>query len=819
MSPKARNSEVSAIDVVFSRAINVATFDLSDIRLQRNGGPNLVDSSVGIVQLSETTFRIVGLAGLTTPEGSYALTVEATGVEDTEANAGTGSRTETWTSDITAPSIVNLESVSTNPRNVVVPTLDVTFSEPINSATFDWQDVSLTRDGGANLASSAMTVSKLNDTTYRIANFTWVIGNEGQYQLSVNAAGIADLAGNAGVGTASRSWVMDTTVPEAPANLAIVPDTGASATDGLCNTNNLVFQGSVRETNLSVRLLDVTTGADLGEAIVTGTNFTRSLQFTDGGGHRIRVRAIDNAANVSAESVFDIFVDLSRPTVTLEPISPNPRATVVSNVVVRFSEAIDGSTFDWSDMSLVHSGDLTNRLTSDKVAIEMLASNVFRVDLASALTETLGNYELIVNGEGIADRAGNPGLGSTTNSWLRVALNTPPQINPIANQTVDELSALSFVISATDTDTPPNTLSYSLEGAAPEGASVDEFSGAFTWTPTELQGPSSNYFVVRVTDSGTPNLSATTSFVVHVSEVNTAPVLEPVPEQIGYPRSTLVVTNVAVDVDYPTNGLRFALGGPVPTGARIDTNTGRFCWTPTYAQAPSTNLVTVIVTDTGIPSLSATNQFVVKVGNFLALSAGKAIVAAGQTTNVPLEIVTSTRVTNVSFVVQVPPSRLTNVEVILRPTLNWTIARQEVSPGTTRFTLGQATGEFLTGTQQVGWLSFSTVGTQSSAFVPLDISELTAMQSDGQPVPRTISDNGRATVVAAEFLMECFMPVNQPYNLILYGPIGSSYRIETSATPQGPVWTTGWQGTVTNLMLTIDDIAPTNKSLFFRARD
>ena len=38
-----------------------------------------------------------------------------------------------------------------------------------------------------------------------------------------------------------------------------------------------------------------------------------------------------------------------------------------------------------------------------------------------------------------------------------------------------------------------------------------------------------------------------------------------------------------------------------------------FTWTPTAAQAPSTNTITVIVTDNGVPQLSATNSFTVVV--------------------------------------------------------------------------------------------------------------------------------------------------------------------------------------------------------------
>jgi hypothetical protein len=64
-------------------------------------------------------------------------------------------------------------------------------------------------------------------------------------------------------------------------------------------------------------------------------------------------------------------------------------------------------------------------------------------------------------------------------------------------------------------------------------------------------------------------------------------------------------------VDLPPTLLTYALVAP-PAGASIDTN-GVITWTPTQAQGPSTNTITTVVTDNGVPSLSATNSFAVVV--------------------------------------------------------------------------------------------------------------------------------------------------------------------------------------------------------------
>jgi hypothetical protein len=55
--------------------------------------------------------------------------------------------------------VTSLTGVAPNPRNTPVWTVDVTFSEPVNLATFTPSDLSLTDNGGPNLVSGAVTIS------------------------------------------------------------------------------------------------------------------------------------------------------------------------------------------------------------------------------------------------------------------------------------------------------------------------------------------------------------------------------------------------------------------------------------------------------------------------------------------------------------------------------------------------------------------------------------------------------------------------------------------------------------------------------------
>ncbi len=134
-------------------------------------------------------------------------------------------------------------------------------------------------------------------------------------------------------------------------------------------------------------------------------------------------------------------------------------------------------------------------------------------------------------------------------------VNAAPVLAAIGNQTVDEGTALAFTATASDPDLPANTLTFSLDAGAPSGATIDPNTGAFTWTPTEGQGPGSYTLTVRVTDNGTPALSDFETITVTVAEVNAAPVLDAIGDQTVDEGTALTFTATASDPDLPANTL------------------------------------------------------------------------------------------------------------------------------------------------------------------------------------------------------------------------------------------------------------------------
>jgi hypothetical protein len=96
--------------------------------------------------------------------------------------------------------------------------------------------------------------------------------------------------------------------------------------------------------------------------------------------------------------------------------------------------------------------------------------------------------------------------------------NTPPTIGAVPRQTANVGVTLLVTNTASDSDLPAQTLTFSPANTFPANASVNS-SGLFSWRPLVSQANTTNVIQIQVTDSGSPPLSATNSFTVVVNAV------------------------------------------------------------------------------------------------------------------------------------------------------------------------------------------------------------------------------------------------------------------------------------------------------------
>ncbi len=202
-------------------------------------------------------------------------------------------------------------------------------------------------------------------------------------------------------------------------------------------------------------------------------------------------------------------------------------------------------------------------------------------------------------------------LLTATNTFTVVVkeVNVAPTLPVIPVQTVNAQSLLTVTNTAAESNIHA-TVGYALL-SAPAGVGINA-NGIITWTPTRLQGPSTNTITTVTTntdsfDTVNPHLSATNISTVIVY----APTLAAIGNYTVNAGQTVAFTASATDND-PTRTLTFSLVSP-PGGATINGASGVFNWRVPVSYASSTTNLQVSVTDNSTPTLSDSKSFTVTV--------------------------------------------------------------------------------------------------------------------------------------------------------------------------------------------------------------
>ena len=275
-----------------------------------------------------------------------------------------------------------------------------------------------------------------------------------------------------------------------------------------------------------------------------------------------------------------------------------------------------------------------------------------------------------------------------------------------------------------------------------------------------------------------------------------------------------MLTNVASGPGGPGT-LSFSLG-VAPPGAYINSTNGVLTWSPDCTQGTTTNFITIWTTDSGTPPLSNSVSFLVVVPECIEASLGSTVMQTGQTSSVPVNLLSTTSLTNLTFNVLFPMDRFTNFALsvnssqVLTQQLQSTTGYLQVS-----FTLPAS--QVLHGPTNVGQLSFSAVPSGHSAFVQFGITDVLGLKPDGGLAAKAYGVPGRVVLIGPEPLLQGW--TSGPTNVVLeiYGNPGSNYLLSYSTNLPPSAWFPGWSIPMTNLWETFE-INAGHPQMFYRAQ-
>jgi hypothetical protein len=585
VAPTLSTTVTSAVNITFSEA--VTGFSLADMTVSNGTLSNLTTSD-----------NIHWSATLTPTAGNNStgnvITLDNTLYTDTATNAGAGTTTSnTYAIDTVRPtaSIV----MANNALNIGGTSLvTITFSEAVTGFT----NTDLTVADGTLSAVSSSDGGITWTATFTPTNGLTHSGDV----ITLNNAGIADLAGNAGTGTtSSNTYVVDTERPTATIILS-------NATLAVGQTSPVTITFSEAVTGFTNADLTVTNGtlssvASSDGGITWTATFTPTANITNPSYHiTLNNTGVQDTAGNTGSGTTDsnsVSIDTARPTATVVVANNVLAIGQTSLVTITFSEAVTG--FTNADLTIAN-GTLTAVSSSD-------GGITWTATFTPSASITNANNHITLNNTGYTDLSGNTGTGTTDSNNFAIDTQRPTATIVVADST----------LTAGETSLVTITFSEAVTGftnadlMVPNGTltAVSSSDGGITWTATftPTAGINDSTNLITLANAGVADLagnagSGTTSspnFTIDTVRPTATVIVADNALKIG--DTSLVTITFSEAVTGFTNADLTITNG---TLTAVSSSDGGITWTATFTPSSSISDATNLITldNSGVQNLS-----------------------------------------------------------------------------------------------------------------------------------------------------------------------------------------------------------------------
>jgi hypothetical protein len=578
--------ETSTVTITFSEA--VSGFTSADLTVA-NGIVSSLSSSDGGVTWTGT---LTPFANIT--DTSNIITLDNTGIVDQAGNTGSGTTdSNNYAVDTQRPTatiVVSDVALGAGETSLVT----ITFSEAVSG----FSNIDLTVPNG-----SLSTVSSSDGGITWTATFTPTVGiNDTTNLITLNNAGVTDLAGNAGSGTTnSANFSIDTVLPTATVVVAdnalkvgessLVTITFSEAVSGFTNADLTIANGT----------LSAVSSSDGG--ITWTATFTPTTNITDA----TNLITLDNTGVTNASGNVgsgttdsnNYAIDTARPTATIVVAESALGVGQTSLVTVTFSEAVSG--FTNADLTVAN-GTLSAVSSSDG-GITWTAT----FTPAAGITDTTNLITL--DNTGVFDQAGNTGSGTTDSNNYSVDSQRPTATIVMSDS--DLRPGETSLVTITFSEAVSGFDNSDLSVANGTLGNVSSSDGGITWTatftPTVSVTDATNLIVLNNTgvfdlagNSGTGTTSSA-NYAVN-TEVPTATIVVADAQLTAGETTTVTITfNQAVS-GFSNADLILANGSL----SAVSSSDGGVTWTATFT--PTSNITDtsnlIVLDNTGVTNAS-----------------------------------------------------------------------------------------------------------------------------------------------------------------------------------------------------------------------
>ncbi|WP_248744077.1 MULTISPECIES: Ig-like domain-containing protein [unclassified Pseudomonas] len=578
--------ETSLVTITFSEA--VSGFTTADLTVA-NGTLTGLSSSDGGITWTATLTPTNNITDTTN-----LVTLDNTGVVDLAGNAGSGTTNSNNYAIDTARPTATIVVADNNLKIGETSLVTITFSEAVTGFT----------NADLTIANGTLTaVSSSDGGTTWTATFTPTASiTDATNLITLNNTGIADLNGNAGVGTTdSNNYAIDTQRPTATIVLSdnalkigetsVVTITFSEAVTGFTNADLTIANGT----------LSAVSSSDGG--ITWTATFTPTSNITDATNvitlDQTGVSDLSGNAGSGTVDSGNYAIDTQRPTATIVVADITLTAGETTLVTFTFSEAVTG--FSNADI-VVANGTLTAVSSSDG-GITWTATFTPNVGVNDA-TNVIG-----LANTGITDLAGNAGSGTTNSNNYTIDTVVPTATIIISDPSlkIGETSLVTITFSEAVT----GFTNADLTIANGTLSAVSSSDGGITWTATFT--PTTNITdatnLITLDNSGVQNLSGnagigtTDSNNYSIDTQRPTATIVVADTALGVGQTSLVTITFSEAVTGFTNADLIIANG---TLSAVSSSDGGITWTATFTPAAGITDTTNVITldNTGIADLA-----------------------------------------------------------------------------------------------------------------------------------------------------------------------------------------------------------------------
>ncbi|SEP16157.1 Ig-like domain-containing protein [Pseudomonas sp. NFACC39-1] len=567
----------SLVTITFSEAVTGLT--AADLTVQ-NGTIGTLTSGDGGITWTGTLTAASNIADTTN-----IITLNNTGVADLAGNAGVGTTDSNnyVVNDTVAPTasiVVSDTALRVGETSLVT----ITFSEAVSG--FTAADLTVANgtlsglsssDGGITWTATLTPDASITDTSNLV---------------TLNNTGVADLNGNAGVGTTdSNNYAIDTLRPTAT---IVVADTALRA--GETSLVTITFNEAV--SGFTVADLTVANGTVTGlSSSDGGITWTGTLTPTASISDTTNLITLNNSGvadlsgNVGTGTTDsnNYAIDTLRPTATIVVADTALNVGETSLVTITFSEAVTGFTL--ADLTVAN-GSLSGLSSSD-------GGITWTATLTPSASISDATNLIILANTGVADAAGNAGTGTTSSNNYAVDTVRPTATIVVADNALSVGETSLVTITFNEAVTGFTTADLTVANGTITGLSTGD--GGITWTgtltPSASVSDTSNLITLDntgVTDAaGNVGTGTTDSNNYAIDTARPTATIVVADSAIGVGETSVVTITFSEAVTGFTLADLTVANGSLSGLSTSDNITYTATFTPSVGVSDSTNLVTL----------------------------------------------------------------------------------------------------------------------------------------------------------------------------------------------------------------------------------